>query len=327
MKVIERWTCAIALVASLNCGTAPAPAQDKALDQLTVAIGQMENWANQVATLGMRAGIFQKHGIELKTYGTQGAGETLQPIIAGSADIGVGVGTAAAMRAFAKGAPVRALAAGFTGANDTYWYVRPDSPIKTLSDLTALNTIAYSTNGSNSHVLVLGFAKELGIRAKATPTGGSPATMTLVMSGQIDVGWGVPPTGVEEALQGKIRIIASGADVPATRNQTLRLVVVNADALKAKKDVMTRFLQAYRETLDWMYTSPDAVRYYAETVRKPESAIREMVRQFYPKEAISPDRVSNIDKVMAVAVMLKLLDAPLTAEQLVEFFQIPPRKK
>ena len=51
-----------------------------------------------------------------------------------------------------------------------------------------------------------------------------------------------------------------------------------------------------------------------------------MVRQFYPKEAISPDRVSDIDKVMADAAVLKLLDAPLTGEQLGEFFQIPPRK-
>ena len=51
----------------------------------------------------------QKHGIVLETFGTQGAGETLQAVISGSADIGIGIGTAGAMRAFARGAPVRVL--------------------------------------------------------------------------------------------------------------------------------------------------------------------------------------------------------------------------
>jgi NitT/TauT family transport system substrate-binding protein len=117
--------------------SAGAHAQDK----LKVAIGQINNWENQVATLGMQAGIFQKYGLQLETLATQGAGETLQPIISGSTDIGIGVGTSGAMRAFAQGAPVRALAAGFTGTNDIYWYVRADSPIKSLKDLSENNTI------------------------------------------------------------------------------------------------------------------------------------------------------------------------------------------
>ena len=56
-------------------------------------------------TLGMKAGIFQKHGIVLENFGTQGAGETLQAVISGSADLGIGIGTSGAMRAFAKGTP------------------------------------------------------------------------------------------------------------------------------------------------------------------------------------------------------------------------------
>ena len=71
-----------------------------AADKLKVAIGQIDAWANQMPTLGMQAGIFQKHGIELENFGTQGAGETLQAVISGSADIGIGIGTSGAMRAF-----------------------------------------------------------------------------------------------------------------------------------------------------------------------------------------------------------------------------------
>src|SRR3954471_17913606 len=108
---------AIALVA-LNA--APALAED----QLKVAIGQINNWENQAPTLGQDAGIFKKRNLTLENFGTAGAGETLQPVIAGSADIGAGVGVAGAMRAFSRGAPVRVLLPAFTGTADLYWYVK-----------------------------------------------------------------------------------------------------------------------------------------------------------------------------------------------------------
>src|SRR5437660_12184397 len=89
-----------------------------AADKVKVAIGQIDAWANQAPTLGMKAGIFEKHGIELETFGTQGAGETIQAVISGSAELGIGIGTAGAMRAFARGAPVRAIAAAYVGVDD-----------------------------------------------------------------------------------------------------------------------------------------------------------------------------------------------------------------
>src|SRR5712691_11807765 len=121
---------------ALSVLAAPACAQDT----IKVAVGQIDAWSNQVPTLGMKAGIFQKHGIVLENYGTQGAGETLQAVISGSADIGIGVGTPGAMRAFSKGAPVRVLAAGFVGTGDLFWYVPASSPIRSLADATEATT-------------------------------------------------------------------------------------------------------------------------------------------------------------------------------------------
>src|SRR6266508_4512484 len=132
----------IAVIAALTIPAVSAQAQD----QLKLAIGQINNWENQAPTLGQDAGIFKKHNLVLESFGTAGAGETMQPIIAGSADIGAGVGVAGVMRAYSKGAPVRILAPMFTGTGDIYWYVRADSPIKSLNDATDKNTIAYSTS-------------------------------------------------------------------------------------------------------------------------------------------------------------------------------------
>ena len=76
--------------------------------------------------LGQQAGIFKKHGLVLDILFTQGSGETMQAVISGGADVGTGVGTYSAMGAFAKGAPVRAIANATTGAHDLYWYVRAE---------------------------------------------------------------------------------------------------------------------------------------------------------------------------------------------------------
>jgi NitT/TauT family transport system substrate-binding protein len=295
-----------------------------AADKLKVAIGQMDAWANMMPTLGMKAGIFQKHGIELENFGTQGAGETLQAVISGSADIGIGIGTSGAMRAFVKGAPVRVLSSGYTGVQDQFWYVPVNSPLKSMADATEKHTMSYSTNGSTSHNIALGFVKQNGVKAKPTATGGPPATLTMTMSGQIDIGWAVVPFALTEVQEGKIRIIARGSDVPSLKNQTVRVQIVNANALKEKKDVFVRFMRAYRETLDWMYTSPDAVKMYAEIIKRPESLVIFQRDQFNPKEAMSPDRLSDLTGVMKDAVDVKFLDAPLTKEQLSELIQIPP---
>src|SRR5215470_336669 len=178
------------------------------------------------------------------------AGETIQAVISGSADVGGGVGLAGAMRAFAKGAPVRVILPAFTGTSDLYWYVKADSPIKSLKDATEKNTIAYSTNGSSSNNIVLAFVEELGLKAKPTATGSPPGTLTSVMSGQIDIGWAAPPFGIKEINEGKIRIIARGSDVPSLRGQTVRVLIVNADALKNRHDAVMRFVDGYREAVD-----------------------------------------------------------------------------
>jgi NitT/TauT family transport system substrate-binding protein len=229
------------------------------------------------------------------------------------------------MRAFSKGAPVRLLLPGFTGTGDLYWYVKSDSPLKSVKDITDKNTIAYSTSGSSTHNLVLAFGQELGVKAKPTATGSPPGTLTSVMSGQIDIGWASPPFGVKEVKDGQIRILIRGSDVPSQKGQTVRSVIVNADAWKTKKDAILRFVKGYRESVDWMYSDPKAISMYAQKVKANEGLLKESIAEFHPRDSMQTDRMSDLDGTMADAVKLKFLDAPLTKEQLAEFLQIPPR--
>jgi NitT/TauT family transport system substrate-binding protein len=323
MKALKTFVGALGLIVPLALASQPAAAEDS----LKVAIGQINNWENQAPTLGQDAGIFKKHGLVLENVGTQGAGETLQAVISGSADIGAGVGTAGIMRAFSKGAPVRILAPMFTGTGDLFWYVRADSKIHSLKDTTPETTIAYSTNGSSSNNIVVAFIQELGAKARPTATGGPPGTLTAVMSGQVDIGWAAPPFGLQEIKDGKIRIVARGSDVPSLRGQTVRNLVVNANALKTKHDAIMRFMDAYREAVDWMYADPKAVEMYSAKIHRPVEMLKESMAKFQPKEALQTDHFADLDGAVRDAVKLKFLTAPLTKAQLAELLQIPPRKK
>jgi NitT/TauT family transport system substrate-binding protein len=315
---LARGGLALAVFAAV---TLPAAAQDT----LKIAIGQINNWENQAPTLGQDAGIFKKYNLVLENFGTAGAGETIQAVISGSADIGGGVGLAGAMRAFAKGAPVRVILPAFTGTSDLYWYVKADSPIKSLKDATEKNTIAYSTNGSSSNNIVLAFVEELGLKAKPTATGSPPGTLTSVMSGQIDIGWAAPPFGIKEINEGKIRIIARGSDVPSLRGQTVRVLIANADALDKKKDAILRFIKGYREAADWMYSNPAAVEMYAKKTNMAPAVISQSIDEFQPKATMQSDELKDLNGAMQDAVKLKFLEKPLTPEQLKVFVQIPPK--
>jgi NitT/TauT family transport system substrate-binding protein len=323
MQTFKNVAAALGLIVPLALAGTPACADD----QLKLAIGQINNWENQAPTLGQDAGIFKKHGLVLENVGTQGAGETIQAVISGSADIGAGVGAASIMRAFSKGAPVRILAPMFTGTGDLFWYVRSDSKIQSLKDTTPETTIAYSTSGSSSNNIVVAFVQELGAKAKPTATGGPPGTLTAVMSGQIDIGWAAPPFGLQEIKEGKIRIVARGSDVPSLRGQTARTLIVNANALKTKHDAIVRFMVAYREAVDWMYSDPKAVEMYSVKIKRPIELLKESMAKFQPIETMQTDKFADLDGAIADAVKLKFLEKPLTKEQIAELLQIPPRKK
>ena len=296
----------------------------RAQDTLKIAAGQRGNWDTSVVEVGQRAGIFKKHGLVLEVLWTQGAGETQQAVISGSVDIGVATGIMGVLSAYSKGAPVRVISAEATGASDLYWYVQSASPVKSLKE-TDGKTIAYSTNGSSTHGIVTAFVKQYDLKAKPVATGGPPATLTQVMSGQIDVGWAAPPFGLQQLDEGKIRVIASGNDASVFKGQTVRLNITNVQTLQSKKPQLDRFMKAYRETIDWMYADPAALKTYAEFVGISEAMAKRVRDGFFPKDAVNPDRIVGLDTIVNDAVALKYTAAPLTKEQLTELIQIPPR--
>jgi NitT/TauT family transport system substrate-binding protein len=290
-------------------------------DTLKVAIPQKGAWDAGIAELGQRGGIFKKHGLDLDILYTAAGPESIQALIGGSIDIAAASGVSAAIGTFAKGAPIRILSSEMTGAPDLYWFVPADSPIHKIEDMNG-KTVAFSAVGSSSHGSLLALIAQYHLTAKPTQTGNIAATMTQTMSGQVDVGFGAAPFGLDKVEAGQARIIATGGDVTALKTRAVRVNLTSADALKNKHDALVRFMQAYKETVAWMYSSPDALKIYGEYSGLPPSIV-ERVLKLVPKESMQTERVMGLDDVMADAVAQKFLSAPLTPDQIKELVQIP----
>ena len=312
-------TCFVALTAA-SIALASAARPD---DTLKLAIGAPNNWDTCIPDVGMRAGIFKKHALDLDIVYTNGSGETMQAVISGSVDIGMGAGTGSVFGAFGKGAPVRILLAGTTGASDLYWYVPAASSIKSFGELNG-KTVAYSTAGASTNITLLALIKHFNVAAKPIATGAAAVTMTQAMSGQVDVGWASPPFGLDALGEGKIRLIARGSDARSTHDQTVRVHIVNANALAQHPDVMRRFADAYREAYEFLYDNPEGAKLYADYGKVSESLAIRIRDDFLPKAALQPDQVLGIDAVTRDAIDFKFMPAPLTEQQIAELIQIPP---
>ena len=290
-------------------------------ETLKVAVPQRGAWDAGLAELGQRGGIFKKHGLNLEILYTQAGPESIQALIAGSVDIATASGVSAAVGTFAKGAPIRVIGSEIVGSPDLYWYVPSSSPVRKVEDFNG-RTVGYSLTGSSSHAGLLALIAQYKLTAKPTSTGSITGTLTQTMTGQVDVGFSAIPFFLDRVEDGQIRIITTGSDVASLRSRSGRVNLTNVATLQNRKDALNRFHLAYKDTVDWMYSDPAALKHFSDYSGLPEKVVLK-VRQLIPKETMAPDRVVGIDQILAEAVSMKFLSAPLTADQIKELIQIP----
>lgn len=293
-----------------------------AAETLKIASPIRGSWEGAIPELGKQAGIFRKYGLDLDILYTQGGGETLQVVISGSVDIGLSAGALGSLGAYGKGAPLRIIGASSTGSRETFWWVAAKSPLRSMREVDG-QSIAYSTTGASSHITVLRFISEYGLKARPAATGDVPGTITQVMSGQVDVGWSVAPFVLDLLANGTARMIGRASDIAAIREQTIRVQITSAPTLAAKKDAIARYMKAYKETVDWMYSSAEAVPRYLAFSGLSEPAVRLMLKEFIPKESLQTEKIMGLGESMKDAVQFKFLSAPLNETQLKELIQIP----
>lgn len=286
-----------------------------ALDAVKVAVGQRGAWDTSVCAFGNRLGFFKDAGMALELLFTDGGAETQQAVISGGVDVGVGAGTLALLGAAARNAPLRVISSNFRGVEDLFWYAKAGAGIASFKDAGG-KTVAWSTTGSSTNLVALRMLKQVGVTtAKGVPTGNPVATLTQVMSGQIDIGYSLPPVAFPDLEAGRLVMVGRGREVPEFRDQTVRCLIATPGFADDRREQAIRFLQAYHRTIGWMYADDRALAWFQEGANaSPAQALRART-DFYPKAAMRLGAPGNLALSMDQAIDLKRMTRPLTAEQ------------
>ena len=271
-------------------------------------------WNSTFIDIGLRQGYFKEAGLDIDILYTEGGASTLTPVISGSIDIAMTNGVLGVIAAYAKGMPVKIISAEATGASDIFWYSKPDSGIRTIKDVNG-HTMAFSSPGSSSNLIALQLIAQENVKPKLTPTGGLPGTLTQVMSGQIDIGWAVPPFVLQQLADNKLQIVARGSDVKALANQTVRVNVANANALKANRGAFERFIKALSRSIDWAYANDQALEDYGVESKTSTAQARRTRDEFFPKSSLQLTQVKGLDLSLKQALEFKYITSPLSQDE------------
>lgn len=304
----------VALSATVAVIAALSVTPSFAADKVRVASAQKGFWDTTLILFGSEKGLFKKHNIELDLIYTDGGADAQQAVIAGSMDVAVATGTLGVLSAWSKRAPIAIISAEATGSPDISWFVKKDSPIKSPKDLEG-KSVGYSRPGSSSHLIAQKVVDDAGVKAKLVSTGGPPATLTAVMSGQVDVGWMAPPMHAALLEKGDIRTLFTGNSAPGVKDQTVRVNAANVQWLEKNADVARRFLAGYRDVIDWAYAGDEAAQTWADMHKISLAQAKSFITSNYPKEMLQLATIGALDLTIQEAIETKRLDKPLSEAQ------------
>ncbi|HLI21010.1 MAG TPA: ABC transporter substrate-binding protein [Stellaceae bacterium] len=281
-----------------------------AADKLRVGKAVIEVFGYIPLDVGMKYGIFAKHGIEIEEVNFAGGPKLAQAITAGSVDIGLSSGPAMAYTA--KGAPEIAIATitaspAFMGLN-----VGKNFAGRTVDDLKG-KKIGVVGAGSLTAWLVAELNRVKGWgESAAVPVsiGGEPtAELAAIKTGAVDATLGGVAEGYKYEEKGDGRLLAP-VSVYVKELELFTMFASNA-IIQEKPDVVRRFLTAWFETVAYMKT------HKAETIEVTSSVIPGytkgvstrlydgLMTQFSMNGRFTP---GSLDKLRASFIDLKVLD-------------------
>ena len=79
---------------------------------------------------------------------------------------------------------------------------------------------------------------------------------------------------------------------------------------------------AYTRVLDWAYSTDEALQKYAALQKVSPAVAREVVKKGYPKDALATNRVNISDLTLAEMVRNKMIDKPLTTQQVADMLKL-----
>jgi ABC-type nitrate/sulfonate/bicarbonate transport system substrate-binding protein len=225
---------------------------------ITLRVGKASPSAATMVPLevGVKEGIFEKHGLDVQIFNFAGGAKLHQAMAAGSLDLGVGAGTDLAL--IAKGSPELAVANGAGPLLFICMAVPKESTAKSLDDLKGAR-IGVTTVNSLTYWLALELARQRGWgRGGVTPVaigGETSSIFAAFRTHMVDAGIISTALAFQMEAQGEGRLLApvsswagelGGSVVFATRS----LIASDPDAIR-------RFLAGWFDAVRFMRANRD----------------------------------------------------------------------
>jgi NitT/TauT family transport system substrate-binding protein len=224
--------------------------------------------------VGIRLGIFARHGFEIETVTLSGGAKLHQAMIAGSLDIGLGSGPDLSF--VAQGATEKGVAAMAGPPLNMAVVVRPDGP----TSVAALKgkRIGITTIGSLTSWLAGELSRRQGWAGddalKPVALGNFQGTTAGLLAKNVDVIVGNSEGSMIFEKAGRARILMNfGPIVP----KFLTHVIFATDVMMAQRpDSIRRFLSGWFETIAWMKQNRDeAIRLSRIVTELPQDIAEE----------------------------------------------------
>jgi ABC-type nitrate/sulfonate/bicarbonate transport system substrate-binding protein len=231
-----------------------ALAPSSALALTAVRVGQPQAGTFQFVPLqvGIDAGIFKAHGVDLQVIDFGGGPRVQQALTADSIDIAIGSGPELALEV--KGAPEIAVAAMADAPYSVLLAVLKDSPITRPEDLKG-KTVSVSSKGSLTYWLAQELSRQLGWGTDGftiAPLGTTAAQTAALKTHQIDGMIVEANAGYRLEEDGTGRVLVQFGD----RIKTFHIYVLYARRGFAEKEpeAVRAFLAGWFDTIAYMRT-------------------------------------------------------------------------
>lgn len=246
-----RRVVAVTAALAVSCSLLAACGGGSDDDTIRLGFAVEKDAANLPYVLGKEKGIFEECGLDVDLVYFEGGGAMVPPLAVGEIDYGW-TGTQTVLTAAEAGAEIRSVAEVNKTSAGWGLMVAPDSPIKSLSDLSAGMAISFTSQGTSSHWWALWSAQQAGVGeadVSGVPLGGSlPAIRTALETGDIDAAVVLLPWGDVLEKAGFRWVSKFDEELPDLNFSTLN---ASKESLE-NPEVTAQLLGGYVKTVQWM---------------------------------------------------------------------------
>jgi NitT/TauT family transport system substrate-binding protein len=278
------------------------PLHAHAADHLRVAKPAAIGFGFSMLDVGISAGIFAKHNLDVEAIVLEGAAKQHQAMMAHAIDINLGAGTDIAF--LVKGSPEKAVAAIAGPPLAFVAMTSADGKMKTIADLKG-KRISASTVGSLTYWLASQISISQGWTGAdamtVVPLGNFDAMRAALATGQIDA--------ISATLEGALLLEKAGSGKLLLRfgdivHPFLTHMMLAGDELIAQNpDALRRFIAGWFETVVWMNAHrEDGIRYSMEATKLPldvlEKAFDAEMPMFFTNGHFDPKDVAAVEHAL-----------------------------